>query len=92
MKQFYFPEQIFSFLWHLVESFKFESLDLYIFILWLLKLLYGLTATGTSLNITYEIQSSLDLEFFRLIRILNNLDAWYLSLQCPIPPISSART
>jgi hypothetical protein len=32
--------------------------------LWLLKLFCGLRATGTSLNITYETQGNLDLEFF----------------------------
>jgi hypothetical protein len=56
-------------------SFKFESFDLYIVILWLLKLFCGLRATGTSLNITYKDSKKFGLGILRLIRILNFLEA-----------------
>jgi hypothetical protein len=59
---FYIPEQSFSFLRDKQVSFKFESLDLYIFILWVLKLFCGLRATDTTLNITYETRGNLDME------------------------------
>jgi hypothetical protein len=49
-----FRKKRFSFLRDKQVSFKFESLDMNVFILWFLKLFCGLRATGTSLNITYK--------------------------------------